>query len=207
MTHSDDDGLVLPPKLAPMQVVIVPIPKPAGAGRSRREDLPPHLTRQRHPRENRQRRPEPARLQVRRIRNDRHARAPRPRACATWTPARWKWPAATRRRKANVPLDGIADHVANLLDEIQQNLFDRAKAYRDAHITRVDTWAELEDVLENKGGFVSAHWDGTTETELAIKEKTKATIRCIPLGWPEEAGQCILTGQPSERRVLFARAY
>jgi prolyl-tRNA synthetase len=111
------------------------------------------------------------------------------------------------KEKANVPLEGIADHVANLLDEIQQNLFDRAKTYRDAHITKADSLAEMEDILENKGGFVHAHWDGTTETELEIKERTKATIRCIPLDWPDESGKCILTGKPSERRALFARAY
>jgi prolyl-tRNA synthetase len=111
------------------------------------------------------------------------------------------------KEKSNVPLDGIGDYIAELLDEIQQNLFDRAKTYRDAHITKADSLAEMEDILKNKGGFVHAHWDGTTETELEIKERTKATIRCIPLGWPDEAGKCILTGKPSARRVLFARAY
>jgi prolyl-tRNA synthetase len=111
------------------------------------------------------------------------------------------------KEKSSVPLEGIGDYVARLLDDIQQNLFDRAKAYRDEHITKADTLAEMEDILENKGGFVYAHWDGTTETELEIKERTKATIRCIPVGWPDEAGQCVLTGKPSERRVLFARAY
>ena len=111
------------------------------------------------------------------------------------------------KEKSSVPLDGVADYVANLLDEIQANLFARAKAYRDEHITRVNTWEEFVDVLENKGGFAYAHWDGTTETELAIKEKTKATIRCIPIDGADEAGACILTGQPSERRVLFAKAY
>ena len=111
------------------------------------------------------------------------------------------------KEKTNVPLDTIAGYVSDLLDEIQQNLFNRAKTYRDEHITKVDTWDELTDVLENKGGFAFAHWDGTTETELEIKEKTKATIRCIPLDSPEENGACILTGKPSRRRVLFAKAY
>jgi prolyl-tRNA synthetase len=97
--------------------------------------------------------------------------------------------------------------VAALLDEIQQNMFERARQHRDEHITKADTWAEFVDILENKGGFVYAHWDGTTETEVAIKEQTKATIRCIPLGWDEEPGACILTGKPSEKRVLFAKAY
>ena len=98
-------------------------------------------------------------------------------------------------------------HIAALLEEIQQNLFDRAKAHRDGHITKVDSWAEFVEVLENKGGFLSAHWDGTTETEVEIKEKTKATIRCIPLDAPDEPGACVLTGKPSKRRVLFAKAY
>ena len=111
------------------------------------------------------------------------------------------------REKSSVPLDTIAEHVAQLLEDIQANLFNRAKAYRDAHITPANTWAEFEDALENKGGFVSAHWDGTTETEVEIKEKTKATIRCIPVGNPEEPGACILTGKPSRQRVLFAKAY
>ena len=111
------------------------------------------------------------------------------------------------KEKANVALDTIADHVAGLLDEIQNNLFERAKAYRDEHITRVDTWDEFVKMLEEKGGFLYAHWDGTTETEEEIKALTKATIRCIPLDWPEENGVCILTGKPSSRRVLFAKAY
>ena len=111
------------------------------------------------------------------------------------------------KEKTSVPLDGITDYVSNLLDEIQQNLFDRAKAYREEHITKVDSWDEFMEVLENKGGFVYAHWDGTTETELEIKEKSKATIRCIPLGWEEEAGVCVLSGKASSKRVLFAKAY
>jgi prolyl-tRNA synthetase len=94
-----------------------------------------------------------------------------------------------------------------LLEDIQRNLFERAKAYRDAHITPADSWDEFEQILETKGGFISAHWDGTTETELAIKERTKATIRCIPVDGKAESGVCILTGKPSTRRVLFAKAY
>jgi prolyl-tRNA synthetase len=111
------------------------------------------------------------------------------------------------KEKANVPLEGIANHVEQLLNDIQANLFNRAKTYRDEHITKVDNWDQFVDVLENKGGFAYAHWDGTTETEKEIKEKTKATIRCLPLDWPDEAGTCILSGKPSQRRVLFAKAY
>jgi prolyl-tRNA synthetase len=111
------------------------------------------------------------------------------------------------KEKSSVSLDGIANHVSTLLEEIQQNLYNRAMAYRNEHITPVDSWEEFEKVLEEKGGFVSAHWDGTAETEEAIKEKTKATIRCIPLNNEQNEGKCVLTGKPSSQRVLFARAY
>jgi prolyl-tRNA synthetase len=104
-------------------------------------------------------------------------------------------------------MDGIAYYVKTLLDEIQLNMFEKARIYRDEHITQVNTWDEFVDALENKGGFVAAHWDGTAETEAAIKEKTKATIRCIPLNNEQESGKCILTGKPSTQRVLFAQAY
>jgi len=86
-------------------------------------------------------------------------------------------------------------------------MFNKAKSFRDEHITKVDSWGDFEKTLDEKGGFIFAHWDGTTETEDAIKEKTKATIRCIPLNGELENGKCILTGKPSKQRVLFARAY
>jgi prolyl-tRNA synthetase len=111
------------------------------------------------------------------------------------------------KQKQSVSADGLADYIENLLEEIQQNLFERARVYRDSHITEVNSWDEFVEVLENKGGFVSAHWDGTPETETLIKEKTKATIRCIPLDAKDETGVCILSGKPSQRRVLFAQAY
>ncbi|MFZ1261748.1 MAG: His/Gly/Thr/Pro-type tRNA ligase C-terminal domain-containing protein, partial [Chitinophagaceae bacterium] len=111
------------------------------------------------------------------------------------------------KEKRVVALDGIAQYVVGLLDEIQQYMFDKAKTYRDEHITPADTWEEFLKLLDEKGGFISAHWDGTPETEDAIKDKTKATIRCIPLNNKQEEGKCILTGNPSTQRVLFARAY
>jgi prolyl-tRNA synthetase len=111
------------------------------------------------------------------------------------------------KEKQTVSLDGITGYIKELLDQIQQNMFDKALAYRDSHITKADNWEEFERLLDEKGGFISAHWDGTAETEEAIKEKTKATIRCIPLNNPQEEGKCILTGKPSTQRVLFARAY
>jgi prolyl-tRNA synthetase len=111
------------------------------------------------------------------------------------------------KTKETVPLEGIAIRIENLLDAIQKNMFEKALAYRDAHITEVNTWEAFMEVLDNKGGFVSAHWDGSAETEDKIKELSKATIRCIPLNNRLEAGTCILTGKPSTQRVLFARAY
>ena len=94
-----------------------------------------------------------------------------------------------------------------MLEEIQANLYTKALNYRDSHITEVNSFEEFKDVLENKGGFISAHWDGTPETEEKIKDLTKATIRCIPLDRVEEAGSCVFTGAPSTGRVLFAKAY
>ena len=100
-----------------------------------------------------------------------------------------------------------ADYIVSLLDQIQGNIFQKALNYRNSMITEVNTWEEFIEVLDNKGGFVSAHWDGTPETEVAIKEATKATIRCIPLDVKEEEGKCIYSGKPSKFRVLFARSY
>lgn len=111
------------------------------------------------------------------------------------------------KEKQSVSLDGIADHIKKLLEDIQQNLYNKALAFRSEHTSEANTWEEFEKLLDEKGGFVSSHWDGTAETEDAIKEKTKATIRCIPLNNKKEEGKCILTGKPSTQRVLFARAY
>ncbi|MBV6442861.1 MAG: proline--tRNA ligase [Haliscomenobacteraceae bacterium CHB4] len=206
MTHSDDDGLVIPPKLAPTQVVIVPIPKPSpeltAAASKIVADLRAKGIRVTVDNDD-QNRPgfkfaeyEMIGIPIRLGLGQRDLAAGQVEVARRDT-----------KEKTNVPLEGLGDYIANLLEEIQQNLFERAKAYRDAHITKADSLAEMEDILENKGGFVLAHWDGTTETELEIKERTKATIRCIPLGWPDEAGNCVLTGKPSAHRVLFARAY
>jgi prolyl-tRNA synthetase len=101
----------------------------------------------------------------------------------------------------------VVDRVKNLMIEIQENLFGKARNFRDQNITEVNTFEEFKEVLNSKGGFVSAHWDGTSETELKIKDKTKATIRCIPLEGKKEDGKCVLTGNPSAQRVLFAKAY
>jgi prolyl-tRNA synthetase len=206
MAHSDDEGLVLPPKLAPTQVVIVPIPKPlpelAEAAEKIAADLRARGVRVKIDNDD-QNRPGykfaeyeklgiPVRLGL----------GARDLAAGTIEVAR-----RDTKEKSSVPVEGLADHLVRLLDEIQASMLERARTFRDAHITPVDTWDEFVNVLDTKGGFVSAHWDGTTETEIAIKEATKATIRCIPLDNPQESGTCIKTGNPSTQRVLFARAY
>jgi prolyl-tRNA synthetase len=106
-----------------------------------------------------------------------------------------------------VAAEKIVDHVNDLLEHIQKDLFDKALTYRNTHITEVNNFEEFKEVLEGKGGFISAHWDGTAATEEKIKDLTKATIRCIPLDAVEEAGTCVFTGNPSSKRVLFAKAY
>src|SRR5690606_2913973 len=107
--------------------------------------------------------------------------------------------------KEIVKIDDLVSTVTHLMTEIQDALFKKALDFRNSHITKVDTFEEFKDVLEHKTGFVSAHWDGTSETEQQIKELTKATIRCVPLDSVEELGACVFTGKPSGRRVLFAK--
>ena len=109
--------------------------------------------------------------------------------------------------KEIVKAEEVVNKVVSLMDEIQENIFNKALDYRKEHITKVDSYDEFKKVIEEKGGFVSAHWDGTVETEDRIKEETKATIRCIPLDAENEEGKCIVTGKPSHKRVLFAKAY
>jgi prolyl-tRNA synthetase len=108
--------------------------------------------------------------------------------------------------KATVSLDNVVDHLYKLLGEIQANIYTKALNFREENTFRVDTWGEFKDQIE-KGGFILAHWDGTAETEEKIKEETKATIRCIPLDATEEEGKDVYSGAPSNRRVVFARAY
>lgn len=206
MAHSDDDGLVIPPRLAPTHVVIVPIPKPTPELVERATaiatDLRSKGVRVKIDTDD-QNRPGfkfaeyeklgiPVRLGLgaRDVEN------------GTIEVAR-----RDTKEKASVDITTITDHIVKLLDDIQANMLERARAYRDEHITPVDTWDEFVRLLDEKGGFLSAHWDGTGETEELIKTETKATIRCIPLNNPQEAGTCIKTGKPSTQRVLFARAY
>jgi len=209
MTHSDDEGLVLPPRIAPLQVVIVPIFK--GEEQKALLDENVHAMvasfkaagiRVKYDDSDNQRpgwkfaeyelKGVPVRIAVgpRDLENNQVEIARR-----------------DTKEKTTVSMDGITETVSQLLFDIQSNLFERAKKYRDEHITKVDSWDDFIATLDNKAGFVSAHWDGSSETEDKIKEMTKATIRCIPLNNEQEAGTCILTGNPSTQRVLFARAY
>lgn len=209
MTHSDDKGLVLPPNLAPIQVVIVPIHKTdeqleeigqvsqnlikemRAKGISCKYD---DRTTQRPGSKFAQYELQGVPLRI--------AIGPKDLENNTVELAR-----RDTLSKENISLDGLVEKLDQLLLEIQEALFNKALEFRNTHITKVDTFEEFKNVLETKTGFVSAHWDGTTETEDKIKELTKATIRCIPLNQEEEAGSCVFTGKPSKGRVLFAKAY
>ncbi len=109
--------------------------------------------------------------------------------------------------KEFIPFEEVEDRAVDLMDIIQKSLFDKAVSFREEKTTSVDSWEDFQDVIKTKGGFVLAHWDGSAETEERIKQKTKATIRCIPQDSVEEEGKCIFSGNPSPRRVLFAKAY
>ena len=209
MAHSDDEGLVLPPKIAPLQVIIIPIYKNEEQKNLLDKKVAEIVTA----------------LKVKNIRvkyDDSDTARP------GWKFAEYEKKGVPvrlaigardlennvveiarrdTREKSTQSLDNITEQVENLLNEIQQNIFSRAKDFREAHITKVDSWDEFVKTLDEKTGFVAAHWDGSPETEEKIKELTKATIRCIPLNNPQENGNCILTGKPSVQRVLFARAY
>jgi len=209
MTHSDDFGLVLPPRLAPIQVAIIPIYKG--------EDQLTLIS-------------EKVKIIVKSLReknisvkfDDRDTFRPGakfaeyelkgvPVRIAIGNRDMENNTAEVARRdtleKQTIPQDQLSEYICELLEEIQQNLFNRALSFRNDHITEVNSFEEFKEVIENKGGFVSAHWDGTIETENKIKELTKATIRCIPNKAKEEAGTCVLTGEKSSRKVLFAKAY
>jgi prolyl-tRNA synthetase len=209
MVHSDDDGLVLPPKLAPIHVVIVPIfrsDEELTKITSKVDELSAALRKQG--------------LSVKFDNRDTHkpgfkfaewelkgvpvrlAIGPRDLENGTVEVAR-----RDTKEKQVMKLEEVETKIPALLEDIQNNIFQKAKSFRDSLITHVDSFEDFKRVLDEKGGFVQAHWDGTKETEAAIKEQTKATIRCIPLDAAEEQGACVYSGKPSSRRVLFARAY
>lgn len=206
MAHSDDDGLILPPKLAPQQVVIVPIPKPS-------EEIEIHANKLMesfralgircfYDKDDKNRpgfkfaqhelKGVPVRIGI----------GARDLEQGVMEVAR-----RDTKEKQSIPTDQVVDYVSKLLEEIQTNMFQKALDFRQAHSHTVNSWDEFVRILEEQPGFIYAHWDGTDETENKIKELTKATIRCIPLHTKEEIGKCILTGKESKRRVLFAKAY
>ena len=206
MTHSDDDGLMFPPKLAPVQVVFVPIPKPTeeidraiGEMSQRLKALGVRVqydsdtqTRPGFKFAEHELRGVPIRIAV----------GPRDLEQNQVEVAR-----RDTREKRFVKIEDLSVEIPKSLADIQLTMFNKAKQYRDEHITQVDTMDEFVKVLDEKGGFVLAHWDGTVETEEKIKELTKATARCIPLDGEKEPGLCVLTGNPSAQRILFARSY
>ncbi len=209
MAHSDDKGLIMPPKIAPLQVVLVPIYKgedsKAGVDSKASEILAELRS---------------FGISVKYDDSD--------NARPGWKFAEYELKGVPVRiamglrdiennvvevarrdtgEKSQVPMSGIGQAVKNLLDDIQKNIYEKALTFRNQSIRNADTWEQFNSMLDEEGGFIAAHWDGTPETEEAIKEKSKATIRCIPLNNMKEAGKCILTGKSSEQRVLFARAY
>ena len=209
MAHSDDQGLVLPPMLAPVQVVIVPIYR-TDEEKTNIDVFVDGLS---------------AELKAKNISvkyDDRDTQRPGfkfaewelkgvPLRVAVGARDMQNGTVELARRdtqtKETVSQEGLSALIEGLLDTIQENIFQKALTFRDSHITEVNSYEEFKDVLENKGGFISCHWDGTVETEKRVKEETKATIRCVPLDAKEEEGVCIFTGKPSNKRVLFAKAY
>ena len=209
MAHSDDNGLVLPPKLAPLQVVIVPIYKGAEGLQKISAKVQGLIDK----------------LKAKGISvkyDDRDTQKP------GWKFADYELKGVPVRlamgerdlengtievarrdtlTKETLPFEGIEEHVEQLLTDIQSNIYQKALSFREEKITRVDNYEEFKELLETKGGFYLCHWDGTAETEEKIKADTKATIRCIPFDSPEEEGKDMISGKPSHRRVLIAKAY
>lgn len=209
MAHSDDQGLVLPPKLAPIQVVIVPIFRTE----EEKANIDTFVEKLQ------------SELKVKNISikyDDRDTQRPGFKF-AEWelkgVPVRVAVGARDmqngtvelarrdKQTKETVSQEGLADNIEQLLEDIQHHIYQKAWDFRATHTTEVNSYEEFKEVVEGKGGFISCHWDGTVETEKRVKEETKATIRCIPLDAKQEAGTCIFTGKPSTQRVLFAKAY
>ena len=209
MAHSDDQGLIMPPKIAPIQVVIIPIYK-GEESKSVVDGKAAEIIKEL----------KSLGISVKYDNND--------NARPGWKFAEYELKGVPVRialglrdiennvvevarrdtkEKQTIAIDGLGTKINSLLDEIQQNIYNKALAFRNENTRTADTWDDFVKLLDEKGGFISAHWDGTGETEEKIKESTKATIRCIPLNNKKENGKCILTGRDSEQRVLFARAY
>ena len=209
MAHSDNNGLVLPPKLAPIQVVMIPIYKGE-------EELNRVVTRLEAIASELKKRGISVKIDSRdNVRTGfkfaEYELKGVPIRLAIGQRDFTNGTIEIMRRdtleKETISQEGIEDRIEKLLDEIQKGIYEKALKFRDSMITRVDTYEEFKKVLDSKGGFILAHWDGTPETEEKIKNETKATIRCIPVDAPEEEGRCIISGKPSHRRVIFARSY
>ncbi|MDL2312839.1 proline--tRNA ligase [Bacteroidales bacterium OttesenSCG-928-B11] len=209
MSHSDDNGLVLPPKLAPIQVVIIPIYKTDEQRAAITEKVNDLV----------------AKLKIKNISvkyddddskrsgwkfNEYELKGVPVRIAIGPRDLENNQVEIARRdtfEKITASFNDLENTIEKLLVDIQENIYNRALKFREENIRKVDNWDEFISILDEKAGFVSAHWDGTPETEEKIKELSKATIRCIPFDNPEEEGKCVLTGKPSKQRVLFARAY
>lgn len=209
MTHSDDNGLVLPPNLAPIQVVIVPIYKSDEQLEAISVEVEKLVLALRRLKisvkyDNRTTHKPGFKFNEYELKGVpvRIAIGPNDLENGTYEIAR-----RDTLSKEIVSKEGIENYIQNLLETIQNDLFAKALDYRNSHITEVNSFEEFKSLLDTKAGFFAAHWDGTAETEEKIKELTKATIRCIPLGRVEEKGVCMFTGKPSQGRVLFAKAY
>jgi len=209
MSHSDDNGLVLPPRLAPIQVVIIPIYKSFEEYELTKNKAFEIKTL----------------LEAKNIRvkvDDRETHKP------GWKFTEYEFKGVPIRiaigpkdienntieiarrdtlEKSTYQILDVENKITNLLKQIQQNLYQKALIFKENNTFTVNTWEEFKDIIENKGGFILAHWDGTKETEIKIKEETKATIRLIPLNEHQEPGKCIYSGKPSKGRVVFAKAY
>ena len=209
MAHSDDNGLVLPPKLAPIQVVIVPIYKKMEQLDMISEKVDQIVAELKakgisvkfDDSDNKKPGWKFAEYEMKGV-PVRLAMGPRDLENGTVEVAR-----RDTLSKEVVPLEGISEYIEKLLEEIQQGIFNKALDFRTKNITKVDTWDEFKETLKRQGGFIWAHWDGTSETEDKIKAETKATIRCLPLENEQEEGVCVYSGKPSKQRVLFGLAY
>ncbi|HOS57411.1 MAG TPA: proline--tRNA ligase [Bacteroidales bacterium] len=209
MTHSDDQGLIVPPKLAPLQVVIIPIYKTEEERNEISQKANTLMQKLKEKNISVKYDDDDSKRSGWKF-NEYEMKGVPVRVAIGPRDLKNNQAEVARRdtfEKNSISFDKLPDYIETLLENIQTNLYNRALAFREENTRKVDTWDDFMETLENKGGFILAHWDGTAETEEEIKEKSKATIRCIPLDGELEEGKCILTGKPSKQRVYFARAY
>ncbi|HPY81641.1 MAG TPA: proline--tRNA ligase [Bacteroidales bacterium] len=209
MTHSDDQGLIVPPKLAPLQVVIIPIYKTEEERNEISQKANTLMQKLKEKNISVKYDDDDSKRSGWKF-NEYEMKGVPVRVAIGPRDLKNNQAEVARRdtfEKNSISFDKLPDYIETLLENIQTNLYNRALAFREENTRKVDTWDDFMETLENKGGFILAHWDGTAETEEEIKEKSKATIRCIPLEGELEEGKCILTGKPSKQRVYFARAY